>query len=205
MVATEHRRISRTVRRLTPTIMTNEELLLAIKQTYLARDGELKSQFQRSLPFQDALFDRWERAASLGFCEGSSIYNSSIVFGDVSVGKQSWIGPYTLLDGSGGFLEIGSFCSISSGVHIYTHDTVRWALSGGLAEKRSAPVIISDCVYIGSQSIIAAGSLIGERSVVAANSFVNGEVAPQTVVGGNPARPIGRVEGVGDNVQIVYE
>ena len=185
--------------------MTNEELLMAIKQLYLARDGELKSQFQRSLPFQDAMFDRWERAASLGFSEGSSIYNSSIVFGDVSVGEQTWIGPYTLLYGSGGSLKIGSFCSVSSGVHIYTHDTVRWALSGGLVEKRSAPVSISNCVYIGSQSIIAAGSVIGERSVVAANSFVNGDVPTETVVGGNPARPIGRVEGIGDNVQIVFE
>ena len=185
--------------------MTNEELLTAIKQLYVEQDDKLKSQFKRSLPFQDALFDRWERAASLGFSEGSSIYNSSVVFGAVSVGEQSWIGPYTLLDGSGGDIEIGAFCSISSGVHIYTHDTVRWALSGGLAEKHLAPVKISDCVYIGSQSIIAAGSIIGEHSVVGANSFVKGEVAARTVVGGNPARPIGRVEGAGADVEIIFK
>ena len=185
--------------------MINEELFEAIKRVYRERDGELKLQFQRSLPFQDAMFDRWDRADSLGFSRGSSIYNSSLVFGEVSVGEASWIGPYTILDGSGGLLEIGSFCCISSGVHIYTHDTVRWALSGGIADKHAAPVSIGNCVYVGSQSIIAAGVTIGERSVVAANSFVNKDVAPQTVVGGNPARLIGRVEGTGADVKLLFE
>jgi acetyltransferase-like isoleucine patch superfamily enzyme len=185
--------------------MDDRELLVAIKQLYLTRDRELKSRFQRSLPFQDAMFDRWERADSLGFAKGSSIYNSSLVFGEVLVGENSWIGPYTILDAGGGMIEIGRHCSISSGVHIYTHDTVHWALSGGVIDKRSAHVKIADNVYIGSQSIISLGVSIGEQSVVAANSFVNKDVAPQTIVGGSPARTIGRVEGTGKNVKILFE
>ena len=42
--------------------------------------------FQRSLPFQDALFDRWERARRLGFAPDASIYNSSAVFGNFEQG-----------------------------------------------------------------------------------------------------------------------
>jgi len=52
---------------------------------YEDRDKELREQFRRSLPFQDAMFDRWERARLLGFEEGVSIYNSALVFGDVRV------------------------------------------------------------------------------------------------------------------------
>src|SRR4051794_1142773 len=75
---------------------------------------DVRSRFARDLPLEEMLFDRWERAKSLGFGEKTSIYHNSYVYGDVSVGANTWIGPFTLLDGSGG-LKIGSFCSISSG------------------------------------------------------------------------------------------
>ncbi len=37
-----------------------------------AADEELRHRWDRSLPFADALFDRWERADQLGFGEGAS-------------------------------------------------------------------------------------------------------------------------------------
>lgn len=165
-----------------------------MREAYAARDRELRDRFARSLPFQDAMFDRWERARVLGFGAGASIYNSAIVFADVRVGDGTWIGPYVLLDGSGGGIEIGSTCSISSGVQVFTHDTISWALSGGILEPRQAPVRIANRCYIGSQSVIAAGVTIGEGCVIAANSFVNADVEPGTIAGGTPARRMGRVE-----------
>ena len=72
----------------------------------------------------DYVSDRWEKARFLGFGENSSIYDSSLVFGDVQVGKNVWVGPYTVLDGSGGRLSIGDDCHICAGSQIYTHDTV---------------------------------------------------------------------------------
>ena len=54
-----------------------------------------------------------------------------LVIGDVKVGSHTWIGPNVILDGSGGGLEIGDYCSIDAGAQIYTHDTVMWAISGG--------------------------------------------------------------------------
>lgn len=180
--------------------MTAAELQVLLCELYTAQDEQLREQFARSLPFQDGAFNRWERAQRLGFAAGASIYNSALVFGEVCVGANTWIGPYTVLDGSGAALQIGAHCSISSGVHIYTHDTVRWALSGGVAEKRADSVTISDCVYIGSQSIIAPGVTIGTQVVVAANSFVRSDVPPRTVVGGSPARVIGKVLGEGKDI-----
>ncbi len=184
--------------------MRPEQLASLLQAAYLECDDRLRQDFQRSLPLQDALFDRWERARRLGFGDRTSIYNSAAVFGDVRVATDTWIGPNTILDGSGGGLTIGSFCSISSGVHIYTHDTVLWALSGGILPRTESVVTIGDCVYIGSQSIIAAGVTIGSRCVVAANSFVNDDVPDGIVVGGSPARRIGVVHGESDAVRISF-
>lgn len=161
----------------------------------------IRERWNRSLPLNEELSDRWERARYLGFGEGASIYDSTLVFGDVRVGEHTWIGPFVILDGSGG-LEIGSYCSISAGVHIYTHDTVSWALTGGAAPYRRSPTRIGDCCYIGPQSIIVQGVTIGSHSIVAANSFVNRDVEPYTMVAGNPATVKGRVRIDGQQVTI---
>jgi serine acetyltransferase len=181
---------------------TLKGLLVELRQ---AREAELAEKFDRSLPFADGLFDRWERAKRLRFAADASIYDSACVFGDVRVGAKTWIGPYVMLDGSGGAITIGSTCSISAGVHIYTHDTVLWALSGGTLPRRVGAVAIGNRVYLGSQSVIARGVTIGDMAVIAANSFVREDVAARTIVGGVPAAPIGHVEGDGDAVQLIFD
>jgi acetyltransferase-like isoleucine patch superfamily enzyme len=154
--------------------------------------GELRSRFNRDLPLDEMLFDRWERAKSLGFGAKASIYHNSYVYGDVSVGENTWIGPFTLLDGSGG-LKIGSSCIISAGVQIYTHDTVKWALSGGKLPYERAPVVIGDACHIGAQAVITKGVTIGAHSVIGSCAFVNRDVPPFTVAFGVPCRQRGRV------------
>lgn len=52
----------------------------------------------------------------------------------------------------------------------------------------TAPITINDNVWIATNSIIAKGVTIGKGSVVAAGSNVVKDVAPWTVVGGNPAK-----------------
>lgn len=176
-----------------------------IREAYALRDQELRESFNRSLPFQDAMDDRWKRAQRLGFGEGTSIYNSATVFGDVSVGKNTWIGPNVILEGVGGGITIGDTVSISSGVYVFTHNTVAWSLSGGKFGAQQAPVTIGSRTYIGSQSIIAGGVIIGDGCVVAANSFVNVDVAAGEVFGGTPAKRLGYVEFRGEVPVLVYD
>lgn len=174
--------------------MTDPEyqaLVTQLRELHARLRDETRQRWNRDLPLEEMLFDRWERARSLGFGKGTSIYHSSYVYGDVHVGENTWIGPMTVLEGSG-VITIGSNCSISSGVQIFTHDSVQWALSGGKAAYEKAPVTIGDCCYIGSQTVIAKGVTIGDHCVIGACSFVNEDIPPYTVAAGAPCKPRGR-------------
>ncbi len=162
-----------------------EELRALLWQQQL----QVRERWNRSLPFGDYIVDRWQKARELGFGEGSSIYDSAVVLGDVKVGINTWIGPFTMLDGSGG-LDIGDNCSISAGVQIYTHDTVKWATSGGAFPAERASVRIANNCYIGPNTIISKGVTIGKGCVIGANSLVNRDVPSGSKAWGSPARVI---------------
>lgn len=174
--------------------MNAETLLEAVVDLYGTLRTQMRERWKRDLPFDELLFDRWERARSLGFGNGSSAYHLSYFYGDVRVGEHVWIGPYSLIDGSGGGVTIGDYSVISAGVHVYTHDTVAWAVSGGRAPYVHAPVVIGDCCYLGAQAIVAKGVHIGAHSVIGAGSFVNRDIPPYAIAFGSPARVVGRVQ-----------
>lgn len=155
-------------------------------------DEGLMNQFQRSLPFNEEISDRWERARKLGFGKESSIYDSSLVFGTVKVGQNCWIGPFTLIDGSGG-LEIGNYCTISAGVHIYTHDNVKQTLSSGKFPIERQQVTIGNNVYIAPNAIITKGVSIGNCCVIGANAFINRDIPNNAIVLGQPGKVVGSV------------
>jgi acetyltransferase-like isoleucine patch superfamily enzyme len=165
-------------------------------------DEAFKEQFDRSLPFNEAVFDRWERARQLGFGEGSSIYDNSYVFGKPRVGAHTWIGPFTIIDGSGG-LVIGDHCTIAVGVHIYTHDNVGQTLTGGKMPIQREPVAIGNCTYIGPNTIITKGCTIGAHCIIGANSFVNRSIPDYSVAIGAPARITGKVVVEGESYSII--
>ena len=181
-----------------------EQLLEEIRRLYRRLRDETADRWDRDLPLEELLFDRWERARELGFGEGTSVYHNSYIMWDVRVGRHTWIGPMVMLDGRGG-IEIGDHCSIASGVHIYSHDTMRRALSGGKADPETAPVRIGDCTYIGAKSVILKGVTIGSHSVVGAASLVNRDIPDRTAAWGSPAKIRGRVEIDGDDIRIVKE
>ena len=162
-------------------------LLETLREFLGLRRGDVRSEFARTLPFGDYVSDRWEKARSLGFGVGTSIYDTAHVYGDVTVGADTWIGPFTILDGSGR-LEIGSNCTIAAGVQIYTHDTVAWATSGGQAPYERAPTTIGRNCYIGPNTVVAKGVTIGDGAVIGANSLVLGDIPANARAFGTPAR-----------------
>ena len=168
-----------------------ETLLMDLKALWRARRREVDAKFKRTLPLADYVVDRWEKARELGFGEGTSIYDSVLVLGDVRVGANTWIGPFVVLDGSGG-LTIGSHCSISAGVQIYSHDTVEWAVSGGRAPATHTPTSIGDSCYIGPNTVIAKGVRIGNGCIIGANSLVLSDIEAGSKAFGTPCRIVGK-------------
>tara|TARA_B100000586_G_scaffold219119_1_gene166118 strand:+ start:1043 stop:1624 length:582 start_codon:yes stop_codon:yes gene_type:complete len=182
----------------------SDQFYANLTSLYKKRRSETKKKWNRVLPFNELISDRWEKAQFLNGLSGSSVYDSSYVFGKVSIGKNTWIGPYTILDGSGGKLSIGEFCSISSGVQIYTHNTVKWALTKGKSDFEKKSVRIGNCCYIGPNSIIGMGSNIGKCSVIGSLSFVNSKIPPYSIAFGSPAKIVGKVIVKGKKVEFKY-
>jgi len=113
------------------------------------------------------------------------------VVGEPIIGDGSWIGAFTVIDGSGG-LEIGAGCDISSGVHIYTHSTVARCISERRSDIERAGSIIGAHVYVGANATILMGASIGHHSVVAAGAVVleHTSAPPYSLLVGAPARVV---------------
>jgi len=115
------------------------------------------------------------------------------IVGNPKIGTGTWIGAFTVIDGSGG-LTIGEGCDVSTGVHIYTHSTVRRCVSGRSYDRIDrAPVVIGDRVFLGANAVVLMGVTIGAGAVVGAGSVVTHDVPPGAIVGGVPALVIGKV------------
>jgi len=182
-----------------------DELHKQLVTLYKKLRNENYKKWNRILPFSELLVDRWEKAIFLKSKKNTSIYDSSYIFGDVSIGEKTWIGPFTILDGSGGKLRIGKFCSISSGVQVYTHDTVNWSLTGGKAKIEKNNVSIGDHCYIGPNSIISKGTKIGKGCVIGAHCLVRTNILPHSIVFGVPAKVVGKVVVTGKKVEFKYK
>ncbi|WXK60949.1 DapH/DapD/GlmU-related protein [Parerythrobacter aurantius] len=98
-------------------------------------------------------------------------------------------------------VEIGNDVLIASRVFITDHshgsyDTpdARSAPDVPPAERPivAKPVVIGDRVWLGEQVMVLPGVSIGAGAIVGANSVVTRDVAPDTIVAGNPAREIRR-------------
>lgn len=116
------------------------------------------------------------------------------IVGEPEIGEGTWIGAFTVIDGSGG-LRIGSGCDISSGVQIYTHSSAKRCVSGRrFTEVERQSVTIGDRVFIGAGAVVNMGVTIGDEAVVASGAVVTKDVAPRTVVAGVPARVVADVD-----------
>lgn len=109
----------------------------------------------------------------------------------VHIGKKCFIQQCCTFFGRGG-ITIGNDVFIGPKVNLITinHDPN--------PENRSAtygrPIVIEDKVWIGINSTILPGVTIGRGAIVGAGSVVTKDVPAMTVVAGNPARVIKKIE-----------
>ncbi|MCO1334083.1 acyltransferase [Microbulbifer sp. OS29] len=106
----------------------------------------------------------------------------------ISVGDFVLISPGVRISAAQS-IEIGNACMIAANVYISDSD---WH---GLYNRTrpfrcTASVRLGDNVWIGDGATICKGVTIGDNSVVGAGSIVTKDVPANTVVAGNPAKPV---------------
>lgn len=106
----------------------------------------------------------------------------------IVIDESASIGPGVVLDGRKG-LHIGHHAVLAYQCIVWTlhHD-----MNDPTFKGTGAAVRIGDYAWICSRSIVLPGVHVGEGAVVASGAVVTKDVEPWTVVGGIPARPIGR-------------
>lgn len=102
------------------------------------------------------------------------------------IGEHSWVGDHANLYCVNS-ITIGAHAVVSEGAFICTaeHD-----ITNPRFELKTAPIVIGDNAWVGARATVLPGVTIGEGAVVAAGAIVTKDVAPWTVVAGNPAREI---------------
>jgi acetyltransferase-like isoleucine patch superfamily enzyme len=113
--------------------------------------------------------------------------------GEPTIGEGTWIGPFCLIDGSGG-LVIGHSCDLAAGVHIYTHSTARRCVTNRNVAIERAPVRIGNCTFIGANAVVLMGVTIGDHCIIGAGSVVSTDLPDHSVTVGVPARVVGSVD-----------
>lgn len=108
----------------------------------------------------------------------------------VSIGTDTAIDHGCLLSITGG-LVIGDHVRVSPGVWLITssHD-----IHDSRFGKTYRPIVIDDYAWIGPRATILSGVTIGRGAIVQAGAVVTQDVEPECVVGGIPARVMGRRE-----------
>ena len=133
--------------------------------------------------------------------------------GRIEIGSYCAIRTGTYL-GAANLIKIGNFVGIAQNTHIFDNNNhpispkkrifhrirvapegedylslgAQWELSD------SAPIIIEDNVWIGMNCFIGKGVKIGEGAIVARQSVVTKDVPPFTIVAGNPAKVVKKID-----------
>ena len=167
-----------------------------------------------------AYFDyRTEEESKRIFIDEESMIGCNFIFesdsGVIKIGKRTFINAGTNII-SINEIEIGDDVTIGWNIYIYDHDSHsldyrfrkddierqredfyanrNFIFSKDWSTVKSAPVKICNKVWIGFNAIIFKGVTIGEGAIVAAGAVVTKDVPAWTVVAGNPATIVKKIE-----------
>jgi acetyltransferase-like isoleucine patch superfamily enzyme len=119
----------------------------------------------------------------------------------LQIGEGSRLMSPGLVDTEPYLVSIGKHVSVAGGVRFMTHDGATWVFRTQEKYKdvvKYGRITIHDNCLIGFNCILCPGVTIGPNAVVAAGSVVTQDVPAGTMVRGNPAKVVARIEDYAD-------
>lgn len=116
--------------------------------------------------------------------------------GKIIIGDNTIINKNTIVR-SMNLVKIGKYCDIASDCAIQDHNSRsldyrerrKYMLTGKFDEEvLNSPVIIGDDVWIGRRVTILKGVKVEDKAILATNAVVTKDVPSSSVVAGNPAK-----------------
>lgn len=149
-----------------------------------------------------------------GIGNGTKIWINAQIREGVSIGDNCILSKDVYIDHG---VSVGHRCKIQNSVSIYhgvtigddvfvgpnvtfTNDRIPRAFN---TDWRITETRVETGVSLGANSTIVCGVTIGEYAMVAAGSVVTKDVPPYTLVMGNPARPVGKIDKMGNRIEEV--
>lgn len=135
---------------------------------------------------------------------GCSIQDACILSanqGRISIGDNSWLGPFCLVYGNGD-VTIGNNVLIAahSTINTVSHHASRCDIPINDQGIYCDPVIIEDDVWIGMHAVVLQGVVVGRGSIIGAGAVVTRDIPPWSIAVGAPAKVIKRRDNAPENV-----
>ncbi len=140
---------------------------------------------------------RFVRLAGIEVGAGTVIGGAMTVVGPpggrLTIGRNCWINSGTHVDVSAD-VTIGDGVAVAQDVMLLTSSHVIGPPARRAGPSLTAPVVIGDGAWLGARVVVLPGVTVGPGAIVAAGAVVAGDVDPNTIVGGVPARAIRSID-----------
>lgn len=117
-----------------------------------------------------------------------------VAYGLLEIGPRAFVGRGSIVVATHSVC-IGADGLIAAYATIRDHDhSIDRERPFNRQDLKMSPVIIGDNVWVGTKASILKGVRIGSNAVIGAHALVNSDVAEGAMVGGIPARALGKSE-----------
>lgn len=151
-------------------------------------------------------------SASAKIGAGTKVWINAQVREDARIGADCVVSKDVYVDRG---VAVGDRCKLQNGVSLYfgvileddvfvgpgatfTNDRIPRAFN---AEWKVSPTVVKEGASIGANATIVCGIELGEYCMVASGAVVTRSVPPYTLVMGNPARPAGKIDKMGNRIR----
>ena len=130
--------------------------------------------------------------------EGSYIFPSATVIGNVTIARNVWVGPGAVIRGDYGRIEIGDFSAVEDNVVIHARPGESSKIGSHVTLGHGCIIhtgTVGDWCVIGMGSVVSDFANIGEWAALAEGAVVkaNSRISDRSIAVGVPAKEIGKV------------